>query len=760
MQWTNTRSAKWPRILLLAAMLFGFVSLVSMIPIVHDFDLRLADSFFRIAPETKPSPVVLVLIDDGSLQAQGRWPWSRTLLAELVNKIDAAGAQIIGLDILFAEPESASADQALARAMRNSRGVVLADKIASYPDGPRWTEPTAVLADAALGVGHSQAVLDNDGVCRRFPLVELTLDGPREAFALVLARQLSPLAADRFLAAYSAIIPGTEEQVVKAAPVLVPVSYRHGAFESVSAADVLEGRDRGRLKGRPVLVGFGATEIGDRLNTPVSGVLPTDGVEIHAQILDSILSGRTTHALPVPLGSLLVMATCVGAITLLRSRRGWSIFALASGLCAIAYFIGWCLFVLQSHLAPIGPMILAVVFAPAVVYADDLVRVERGVRQQLTQIREWLLEHRRLDLTQDSDDISRNFDLLQELQTQLGALYEVQGKLLETTGEAIAIFDHRGSLILQNRAFAQLFRSHPQMATMPDLRPRLRWTEDTAPNADACRDGEAYVGDELFHVREVPLAAMTLSPQGGTIWMLGSLQAREERDRSRAEVLGFITHELRTPLTAIQGFSELMVQFPNSAQNAAAPETIFRESKRLLALVHSYLDVLRLDAGARSPAIQQVRVADLVGDVFEVMRPIARAAAVTLEWKGALATVFADTALLHGAILNVVGNAIKYGDRGTEVEVSCHVNHDEVVIAVHNFGQPINAGDVPSLFSSYYRGSGAEARAAGWGLGLAFVKRIAEKHGGRVSVNSNSNGTTFALHFPAAAPLVEVEEKK
>ena len=153
--------------------------------------------------------------------------------------------------------------------------------------------------------------------------------------------------------------------------------------------------------------------------------------------------------------------------------------------------------------------------------------------------------------------------------------------------------------------------------------------------------------------------------------MLSSLQAREERDRSRAEVLGFITHELRTPLTAIQGFSELMIQFPGSPQNASAPETIFRESKRLLALIHSYLDVLRLDAGARPPVMEEVQVEEVVRYVFEIMRPIANASGTTLTWLGQNAAIFGDFALLNGAILNVVSNAIKYGETGTEITVSC-----------------------------------------------------------------------------------------
>ena len=82
---------------------------------------------------------------------------------------------------------------------------------------------------------------------------------------------------------------------------------------------------------------------------------------------------------------------------------------------------------------------------------------------------------------------------------------------------------------------------------------------------------------------------------------LTNLQTRVERDRARSEALAFITHELRTPLASIQGFADLMIRYPGSPDCDGAPETISWESKRLLALINSYLDVLRLDA-ARSPS--------------------------------------------------------------------------------------------------------------------------------------------------------------
>ncbi len=223
-----------------------------------------------------------------------------------------------------------------------------------------------------------------------------------------------------------------------------------------------------------------------------------------------------------------------------------------------------------------------------------------------------------------------------------------------------------------------------------------------------------------------------------------------ERDRARAEALGFITHELRTPLVAIQGFAQLLMRYPDVRESKAAPETIFRESKRLLALINTYLDVLRLDAGARPVATSPVDLDQTVRQVFDILQPLAATSEMRLVFEsGEPASIKGDAPLLSGAVLNLISNAIKYGRRDSEIRVRCFRDGDQVALAVHNQGKPIAEEDLPRVFDPYFRASKVEATRAGWGLGLAFVKRIAEKHGGSVGVASNSNGTTFEIRLPA-----------
>ena len=174
-------------------------------------------------------------------------------------------------------------------------------------------------------------------------------------------------------------------------------------------------------------------------------------------------------------------------------------------------------------------------------------------------------------------------------------------------------------------------------------------------------------------------------------------------------------------------------------------------------MINSYLDVLRLDAGAKSLAQDALELNDLVQRVFDILRPLAAAAKMQFVMESqAPITIVADGALLHGAVLNLVSNAIKYGKPGSEIRVTCSRGQDDVAIGVHNLGAPIPPESLARLFDPYYRAPDVEKSRAGWGLGLAFVRRIVEKHGGSIRAESSATGNVFELHLPDRTMIVTI----
>jgi signal transduction histidine kinase len=754
---------EWFQVFGLSLVLFLLVAIISTtIPSVRDWQLRFNDSFFRFAPRPKPrSQVVVVTIDDQSLQRFGRWPWSRTVLAKLINNLNRAGASVIGLDVLLSEPQDSEADRALHDALGASRAVIV-DKIAAFEDGLRWVEPIPIFAQAAA-VGHAQAPLDVDSVCRTYPARELTVDGSRWAFGVEVARREDPARTAAYLQTYGIPATDTGAAILAIKPVLIPIAYRRDGFDTISAQTVLESSDLPTLHGRPVLVGFGTAEIGDRLNTPLHPEFPTPGVEVNAQIVDAILTGRTLREIPLWAKALVIFATCLAAVLVFRKWRGAAALVALVVAGAAAYAIALTVFIWGARIFPPGPMMLSILMAPLLVYTADFVRVERSVTQQLLGLRSWLSLRGKEAGDRDKTDLSWRLELLEQLQTELGSLYELHKTILESTQDLVAIFDKDGQLLLRNHAFGDAYRLDPASSlALAEL--RARWTvSKEAPLlvTDSIEEGEVSFDEELYSVRIAPLPPTRVSPSGGTIVTLTSLRTRVERDRARAEALGFITHELRTPLSSIQGFAELMLQYPNSPICAGAPETIFRESKRLLALISSYLDVLRLDAGSKPVSLSIVDLESIVLQVFEILKPLADAARMQLTLKTEdPGVIMGDAPLISGAVLNLVSNAIKYGQPGSPINVRCFRDNEEVIISVQNLGKPIAEQDVARLFDPYYRASNVEKTKTGWGLGLAFVKRIAEKHGGSVRAESLLDGAQFEIHLPAnTEPVVVAKEK-
>jgi len=749
----NPRLRIWAERLALSLLLLVLVAVLSLIPVVRDSEIRLTDSFFRMAPPPgQRSAVVLVLIDEGSLRQHGRWPWSREILGQLMSNLTSAGAGVIGLDILLSEPQSTEADASLQKSLQASGHAVIVGKIGAFPDGPHWVEPLRAFSQAAVAVGHVQAVLDVDTVCRRFPPRELTIDGPRLAFAVEVARQIDPLRTSAFLHSYG--VPSSDDAVSVsfATPVLVRIPFRGDGFETISASTVLRGGDLGqKFLGRPVLVGFGAAEIGDRLNTPLATEIPAPGIEVHAQILDAILTGRSLREVPPAFGAVVVAFTCLIVVVAFRKWRGWASVGLLVVLAIAVYAIAFLTFLSASRILPAGAMLLAVVMGPLVVFTADFVVVERSLTQQLLGLRFWLTKQGKETAIPGNDKLSWKLELLHKLGTELGSLYELHRTLLESTQDLVAIFDEKGSLLLNNHAFAAILPPSTSRLTLGQLR-GLWILKDNAPIAAVGpgEEGEAYLGETLYSVRIAPFPPTRLSPGGGTVVTLTNLQTRVERDRARAEALAFITHELRTPLASIQGFADLMIRYPGSPDCEGATETILWESKRLLALINSYLDVLRMDAGAKPVRANPLDLHDIVRQVFDILRPLAAAANMhlALETTAAIVTV-GDAPLISGAVLNLVSNAIKYGKPGSEIRVRCSSREESVIISVQNQSEPIAVDEIPHLFDAYYRGKGGEDRKPGWGLGLAFVKRVAEKHGGSVRAESGRTGMTFEICLPA-----------
>jgi len=265
--------------------------------------------------------------------------------------------------------------------------------------------------------------------------------------------------------------------------------------------------------------------------------------------------------------------------------------------------------------------------------------------------------------------------------------------------------------------------------------------------------GEAPARHYLMRLSAVCAGDESTGAVLGIVASLSDITKQRELQQTRNDVVALVTHELRTPLTAIQGMSEVLAQFEVEADRRREMHlAINEEAKRLARLIDEYLDLTRLESGARPLRLTPVRLSPLVERALLMLDPLAAQREVRIIRRLApnLPALLADADLIAQAVTNLVANAIKYSPAKTEVIVEAHADGDAVRIEVADHGYGIPADALPRIFEKFYRVPRLEdADVPGTGLGLALVREIAERHGGRITVESEPGvGSTFSLRLP------------
>ncbi|MGA0533789.1 ATP-binding protein [Hansschlegelia sp. KR7-227] len=253
--------------------------------------------------------------------------------------------------------------------------------------------------------------------------------------------------------------------------------------------------------------------------------------------------------------------------------------------------------------------------------------------------------------------------------------------------------------------------------------------------------------------REAHVASIRVGPDGPAAIVLALRDLTEQRrsERMRADFVANASHELRTPLASLLGFVETL-QGP--AKNDPTARDRFLEIMRVQAnrmsrLIDDLLSLSRIELKAHMRPLDLVDVVEVVRGVADALGPLARERGVEVEVKvaGSPLRVRGDRDELFRVVENLVENGIKYGRQGRRVEVSAQGEGADIRIAVQDFGPGIAPEHVPRLTERFYRVDVADSRdKGGTGLGLALVKHILQRHGGRLLIDSVAGqGATFTV---------------
>ncbi|KUL97299.1 hypothetical protein DK26_01075 [Bosea sp. WAO] len=381
----------------------------------------------------------------------------------------------------------------------------------------------------------------------------------------------------------------------------------------------------------------------------------------------------------------------------------------------------------------------------------------------------WLLRERGRIVRQAAaiaGDVERLNDRLWELadsEERYRSLIEAQGDLIVRRSE--------GRIVYANAAYAALLGLDESAAAGSSHRPQVRITRPAQALADGARIFdeciETEAGDRWISWVEtvVPVAAgqAVLQRVGRDISARIAGERALEEARSRAEeasaaksrFLATVSHEFRTPLNGILGMADLLGDTRLEPEQATYVRALRTSGEALLGLVDGILDFAKVEAGKLELADEPFDLALLIEDVTELMAP--RAQAKGIEVSALLAAdlpqfIRGDAERLRQILLNLVGNAVKFTERGG-VGIQAERDGEAILVAVADTGPGIPAERLESIFEEFEQvESAGMPTAGGTGLGLAIARRLAAAMGGTILVESTvGQGATFLLRLPLRA---------
>jgi two-component system cell cycle sensor histidine kinase PleC len=353
--------------------------------------------------------------------------------------------------------------------------------------------------------------------------------------------------------------------------------------------------------------------------------------------------------------------------------------------------------------------------------------------------------------------------------------------ILDTIPQPLLILDQNQIVKTANHAFYRMFK-----VSMEETRDRLlydignrQWDipklhellDDVIPNDSRIQDFEVEHEFPNIGRKTVLLNASKFRQDGTDMVLLGfeditqlkkieEVRLENERlisiNKARSEFLSIMSHELRTPLTSVIGYSILLGdQEPGklNKKQQSYVDSILTNSKHLLSLINSTLDLAKIEAGKLGLVVETVSVPEIISDSFNLIKEKARIQHIVLkkELDPALDTIEVDRQKFKQILFNLLSNAFKFSkEEGGIIKVSAKKEGSMAKISVLDTGIGIREEDITRLFQKFEQlDSGISRKYGGTGLGLAITKQLVEMHGGKITVTSRyGEGSTFTFLLP------------
>lgn len=340
--------------------------------------------------------------------------------------------------------------------------------------------------------------------------------------------------------------------------------------------------------------------------------------------------------------------------------------------------------------------------------------------------------------------------------------------IVSSLPDGVVASNRCGNVIRANRSAVSFLRANAESELVGrDFIALLEKRLPTAPSQlwDGLLQGtgtlirEVQLGEEVaagvWRITRTPLLDEP-SCAGSSVWILRDITQQRLAEDARQQFVATATHELRTPLANIKAYAETLALNRNVPvqEQMNFYNVISSEATRLARFVDDLLNVNQMETGAINIVRSEIDIERLLGEITEHVTPQAKEKHLHFETKlpQKYPKLLADKDKLSAALVNLIGNAIKYTSEGGWVRLTVEADETRMRFIVEDNGIGIAAEELPKLCQKFFRSHDERVRKInGSGLGLAFTQEVAKLHGGALFICSELNkGSQFALNLPLA----------
>jgi CHASE2 domain-containing sensor protein/signal transduction histidine kinase len=743
---------------------------------LNHFELAYYDTVLLTEARPPDSDIVIIGIDDASVAKYGAWPFANQIQAQFFASINQAKVRGIALVAPLYGPSSARTDGGpnpdLAELIAANGHVALSSGPFGAQTDRGVTSTPPNLLGAAAAVGGDILIADDDGLTRRAPLSSDVRGHPNAAPHIVTALLDA--------AKINIDLPGRRAADTDGGPtgrgdhwVLIPYSGGPKHYPIVSYGDVVTGKVLpSALAGKLVLVGRVQNQATMRRvpngAAEIFGSAQMAPVEVDAHLLAGLLEGRLiTPVLPLT-NALGCMAPVLLALVLLFLRvRQALLVTLGIAILAIATSV---LLVPLLHVwyAPGGAIIGLALALPIWRWRQleaDAVRADH-VLSRLEAAPDHYAESTLAAPEQGLSRIEQRMQALTRTVYRVSELRFFIDHLVEALPQAVLVTNADGHIVAANRQarnyFASLGNTRLEGAQLPYLLGLMTlegggegrsWWDimDLSVAAPQARARDVRNRDLL--VRATSWQGVN-GEVGGWFATIEDVSAVRTLERRRNDALQFMGETvISTHRTIIEALDAVPYdeQHPDTVVEAAR-EAIIGTSSNALGMTEKFIELS--NAESRDYVFAVSDVSDAIELAVDGAFSQADARGIRLVVSKPDRALFADIdmLMLSRSLSILIGNAMRFSEAGQQVDIGIEEQGGEAVFTVQDQGRGIAPLQQARMMRSLQpiHSASASSRAAGFGLGLSFVRIVTEKHHGRIEFNSNpGQGSTFRLILPA-----------